>query len=441
MAWYNPQRVEYTPNAKIIESSGAIGNYLQNKAMLDYKQQLQDLENKRLADDFKFRQERAVIQDEQWDKDFQQNQDNIAFNQSMKVADFENNDYWKGKTFKQQEDEIKAKNTEEARKLKELESQNYIKGLYLAEQAPEFAQKVGAISTKEVFGKPQTYTKPNPLIEQIVGMSTPQQPNFLPQEQMSVPTYEQKTEYNPEIMKILGGSGITLNKDSGSNLKEVKAGDYTLLVDPRTGETVRKIDTTTDFTPTKIQQKYVQMAKAGKDISDSFNAIVDNYSTKFTGLVDSIAHDFIGQYVPWGNKEQAVFKSHMQNLTLVTKKLEEMGAAFSVSEQEMVRDLIGGRYLDDDQFKAKFITFMKIMRGKANSLIEGSDLAKYKTGDLKNILAGMDASIKNAEKKWGKVGVLDTNTQNDTWTSVTKAQNTPTTISVDDYSNYGISFE
>lgn len=480
MAWYNPQRVEYTPNAKVIESAGAIGGYLQDKAMLDYKQRLQDLENKRLADEFEFRKQRATTQDDQFNKTFQQNQDNIAFNQSMKVADFENDDYWKDKTFKQQEDTLKAKQTEE-------DSQKYVKGLYLAKQDPEFANSIGATTEKTIMATPKTYTKPNPFIEQITGMSTPQQTDFLPQEQMSVPTYEKKTEYNPVIMRILGGSGISMPKNESNS-------EYITLS--------KMLDKETD--PQKIEQIKARMTKLSQADMGSklitWNAL-EGQANQFANNIGvtnmyALANVNMSELKPEQQAEASIIGDKMYDVykadnKQIAKNIADFEAEYTqLSHAKDALQQVGDIRFADEAVKDYFSNYFGLSKEEMQSTeatqalqsalniairvdngasVTNNELerkvaetaTKYQHKDkvlmgIKNMARRKIGTLEGLKRlqpvafnlKYGAVldnykklyDVLDAGTTNNTWTSITKTTNN-TTITVDDYSSYGISFE
>lgn len=71
MAYYNPKRVDFAPNLGLIQSSGAVGNYLQNwsnnlTAQENHNQARQDK-----LDFQTWQKNRALVQDEQWNKAFE----------------------------------------------------------------------------------------------------------------------------------------------------------------------------------------------------------------------------------------------------------------------------------------------------------------------------------------------------------------------------------
>lgn len=95
MAWFNPQRVEFTPSETVLRSQSAIGDWANNLYKQNYGEQRDatkdaqwqqgyNLQNAK----FDWEKGRAVVEDDKWTKDFGERQVNNAHTRGMKEKEY-----------------------------------------------------------------------------------------------------------------------------------------------------------------------------------------------------------------------------------------------------------------------------------------------------------------------------------------------------------------
>lgn len=214
MAYYNPKRVDFAPNLGLIQSSGAVGNYLQNwsnnlTAQENHNQARQDK-----LDFQTWQKNRALVQDEQWNKAFEAgredrvedvNHRNNVFGLQQNAQTF--NQEHSNRIFKAQQEAnelaLQKVAQEEARK----QQINYITGMYNMQQDPTLKEM--ATSREEVFGAPRQTTG-NKIIDQLLGGGS----SF--GGKMSAPNMQIKETINPEMVRLIGESKLKPPSSSSS---------------------------------------------------------------------------------------------------------------------------------------------------------------------------------------------------------------------------------
>ena len=279
MAFYNPNKISFQPNAQVIQSAGAIGGAMKEASNSLYEKQMKRQEAQLLQEQFNRTKQRDIVGDEQWGQTFKANQDwrnyqidNNADDWIMKNEKIDNDEAQRVITNQLNADrfnETKRANgiseTRATNKANALKQTNYINGIAKMNQFPDLAEQIGAKRTTTEFGTPQEQTFANPLLASIMGgnpQSTSPVPQIDMQQGMSVPTFENKTTYNNDIIRQLGASGLKIPTEGGTaNTTDMK--NYNAYADSLTSN---------GGTPEPFHswyQKVLNRKNLGKGINDA----------------------------------------------------------------------------------------------------------------------------------------------------------------------------
>ena len=153
-------------------------------------------------------------------------------------------------------------------------------------------------------------------------------------------------------------------------------------------------------TETSISQKYANQVGNFLATSNRLESLIDNYNPEFTGMLDTAQENAL-QNTNFANPNYTAYKKQMGNVFLDFKELNNMGASFTNSEQEMMRNAMPNLNSSDDEYKRDMIDFTKLIRDKVKSKIIALDSAHYNTGKLKKVTDYYDGLVKKAEEKFG----------------------------------------
>lgn len=142
------------------------------------------------------------------------------------------------------------------------------------------------------------------------------------------------------------------------------------------------------------EQNAIKVADA-QSTFDVFDRLIDNYDDSYVGAVDNRLADVTGVFEATTDPKQQAYKTDLGRLTLVAKKLENMGASFTKSEQEMMQKAMPNPNMSESSYKAQLASYVTTMRDIAKNKLLALDAANYDTGKLKTFIEKMD---KTAEK-------------------------------------------
>ena len=159
----------------------------------------------------------------------------------------------------------------------------------------------------------------------------------------------------------------------------------------------------------KASQKYANQVGNFLATSHRLENLIDNYNPKFTGMVDTALENTL-QGTNWADPNYTAYKKQMGSVFLDFKELNNMGANFTKSEQEMMRNAMPTLDSSDAEYRRDMIEFTKLIRDKVKSKIIALDSANYNTGELKKVTDYYDNLVKKAEAKFGEKAKQQTET-------------------------------
>ena len=150
----------------------------------------------------------------------------------------------------------------------------------------------------------------------------------------------------------------------------------------------------------KASQKYAVQVGNFLSTSKRLESLIDDYNPEFTGMLDTAQENAL-QGTNFADPNYTAYKKQMGNVFLDFKELNNMGANFTKSEQEMMRNAMPNLNSSDSEYKRDMINFTKLIRDKVKSKIIALDSANYNTGELKKVIDYYDNLVKKAEDKFG----------------------------------------
>ena len=150
----------------------------------------------------------------------------------------------------------------------------------------------------------------------------------------------------------------------------------------------------------KASQKYANQVGNFLATSNRLESLIDNYNPEFTGMLDTAQENLL-QGTDFADPNYTAYKKQMGTVFLDFKELNNMGASFTESEQQMMRNAMPNLDSSDAEFKRDMIEFTKVIRDKVKSKIMALDSANYNTGELKKVIDYYDGLVKKAEAKFG----------------------------------------
>jgi predicted ribonuclease YlaK len=113
------------------------------------------------------------------------------------------------------------------------------------------------------------------------------------------------------------------------------------------------------------------------------------------------AQENLLQGTDFADPNYTAYKKQMGTVFLDFKELNNMGASFTESEQQMMRNAMPNLDSSDAEYKRDMVEFTKVIRDKVKSKIMALDSANYNTGELKKVTDYYDGLVKKAEAKFG----------------------------------------
>jgi hypothetical protein len=150
----------------------------------------------------------------------------------------------------------------------------------------------------------------------------------------------------------------------------------------------------------KASQKYADQVGNFLASSQQLEGLINDYNPEFTGMLDTAQENTL-QGTDFADPNYTAYKKKLGNIFLDFKTLNNMGANFTKSEQEMMRNAMPNLNSSDAEYGRDMIEFTKLLRNKVNSKIRGLKLGNYETGELKKVTDYYDELAKKAEAKFG----------------------------------------
>ena len=151
----------------------------------------------------------------------------------------------------------------------------------------------------------------------------------------------------------------------------------------------------------KTKEEYAQKAAAYKNMGTILGRLTDNYKDDYVGWYDAPYNDKATVAPIPQEKGADTYKQDFESIFLLGKDANNMGANFTTSEQATLRATMPDLREKEDVYKKKLANYIRTMRDTIKSKLEASQAAKYKIGELENVVSSLDGVYKNALNKFG----------------------------------------
>jgi hypothetical protein len=148
----------------------------------------------------------------------------------------------------------------------------------------------------------------------------------------------------------------------------------------------------------KAKEKNAIKIAEAQSTFEVFDRLIENYDKDYIGPYDNRKASVTGMFDATTNPKQQAYKTDLGRLTLVAKKLENMGASFTKSEQEMMQRAMPNPDMSESTYKAQLATYIRTMRDFAKNKLSALDSANYDTGKLNSFIEKMDETVAKAER-------------------------------------------
>ncbi|WP_456403215.1 hypothetical protein [Hydrogenimonas sp.] len=170
----------------------------------------------------------------------------------------------------------------------------------------------------------------------------------------------------------------------------------------------------------KATQKLAEQVGELEGMSPLLTRIVDNYQPNFVGPVDQFTHAVAEKTGIKPDKKMSVFNQDVAALKLLMKRLDNMGANFTVSEQTMLDAKMPNPKNADELFPARYLNWLATLRDTVRGKVQAVKGTKYDTGKLEAFIDELDNVIEYGKQKWADELPKDTS-----YADVTAASSEP----------------